>query len=364
MNKESIELKIPSSVLKTLRENSGYSIDQIAKKLKTSEDRIKAVEEGIASFTVIQIKKLSDVYHRPLAAFFETSPPEVSYALTDYRINREKKLPSEVHLAKRRAYYLAKKIADLSGKKSQIPTFSDVLKGDELANEFRKYLNVEPVGFEKPENILAFYKEVLEEKLIISIIEYPLKANDVRAFCISSDISVIVLNENDNTRIKLFSLFHELCHLLKRNSAICSIDIEADTENEEVERYCDLFAAEFLVPKDSLKLEVENLGILDWDAVSELSNLYGVSKQVIMLRLLRLGKISIEGYRKFKESLNVEMFKKKGFGRRSWDKVFQNRVGNIAIREVRNAYHKGDIAFSEAINIMDMKTKYVEKFIA
>jgi Zn-dependent peptidase ImmA (M78 family) len=363
MKKESMEIKIPSPVLRMLRESSGYSIDQIAKKLKTSEERIRAVEEGAASFTLNQIKKLADVYHRPLAAFFETSPPELKYTLSDYRINREKKLPSEVHLAERRAYYLAKKIAELSGKKSQIPTFPDGLKGEELANEFRKYLNVDHARFEKPENILAFYKKALEEKLIISIIEYPVKADDVRAFCISSDICAVVLNEKDDTRIKQFSLFHEVCHLLKRNSAICSIDVEAETKNQEAERYCDLFAAEFLVPKDSLKVQVENLGVLNWDAISELSNLYGVSKQVIMLRLLRLDKISIEGYRKFKDSLNVEKLKKKGFGRRSWDKVFHNRAGNLAIQEIRTAYHKGDIPFSEAINVLNMKTKYVEKLI-
>ncbi|MBI5207912.1 MAG: hypothetical protein HY934_08985, partial [Candidatus Firestonebacteria bacterium] len=45
---------------------------------------------------------------------------------------------------------------------------------DELALEFKKHLNVELLKSKKPEEILSHYKQVLEEKLIISIIEQPL----------------------------------------------------------------------------------------------------------------------------------------------------------------------------------------------
>lgn len=364
MKGENVELQIPSEVLKTLRETSGYSVEEIAKKLKTAEEKIKAVEEGKSSFTIIQIKKLADVYHRPLAAFFEPSLPKPQYALTDYRINREKKLPSEIYLAERRAFYLASKVAELSGKKSDIPDLPERLKGNVLANEFRKYLNVQPPRNEKPENILNHYKNILEEKLQISIIEYPLKADDVRAFCISTDLSAVVLNESDEAKIKLFSLFHEICHLLRRNSAICSIEIESDQRIPEVEWDCDLFAAEFLVPEEDLKLEINKIPTAGWDSISALSDTYGVSKQVVMLRLLRLGYIKQEAYTKFKNNLNIERLKKRKFGRRSWDKVFHNRVGELAIREIKNSYHKGDISFSEVINVMSMKTKYAEKFMS
>ena len=50
-------------------------------------------------------------------------------------------------------------------------------------------------------------------------------------------------------------------------------------------------------------------------------------------------------------------------GRRDWDKVFRNRIGNLAIRETTNAYRSGKISYSEVFDILNMKTKYIEKFL-
>ena len=320
---------------------------------------MQETEEGFASFTLTQIKKLADIYHRPLAAFFTDTLPKLP-ALSDYRINREKRLTPQIYIAERRAFYLANKLAELSDKKSQIPTFSETLKPDELAMEFRKYLNIELLKSKKPEEYLAHYKQVLEEKLLISIIELPLKAEDVRGFSVHSGISIIVLNENDQTQIKLFSLFHEAYHLIKKTSSICSIEIEQ--KDKDIESECNRFSAEFLVPLDDLKEERKRFSQLDENAISELSKTYGVSKQVIMLRLLWLRDITNEGYNKFKKE-STKKLKEKMFGRRNWDKVFKNRVGNLVIMETTNAYRSGKISYSEVIDILNMKTKYIETFV-
>src|SRR4030042_927489 len=88
---KSPEIKVNTDVLKTLRESSGYTVEEIAKKIKTSVTKVKEVEEGLASFTLTQIKKLADIYHRSLASFFTDTIPAMP-ALTDYRINRERRL--------------------------------------------------------------------------------------------------------------------------------------------------------------------------------------------------------------------------------------------------------------------------------
>jgi hypothetical protein len=54
-------------------------------------------------------------------------------ALTDFRINREKRLTPQVYIAERRANYIANKLAELTDKRSQIPDFPETLKPDELA---------------------------------------------------------------------------------------------------------------------------------------------------------------------------------------------------------------------------------------
>ncbi|MEM3334267.1 MAG: XRE family transcriptional regulator [Thermoplasmata archaeon] len=347
-------------VLKVLRESSGYTKDEIAEKLKTSVNKITLVEEGKASFTLIQIKKLAEIYKRPLAAFFSSSIPELPKA-PDYRINREKRLTSNVYLAQRRAQYLSEKIKELSGKRTQIPPFSQELKADDLAKEFRKTLNIELIKNRKSDEILTHYKKVLEDALTILIIEYPFKADDVRAFSIYSELSCVVLNEEDKPSIKLFSLFHEICHLIRRTGGICSIDLEQISQDEEY--FCNSFAAEFLVPSEDLRTEVDKYELLDEKAINQLTVLYGVSKQVMMIRLLENKYIEKGRYEEFKAKMEESVKKMEKFGRKNWDKVFLNRIGNLSLHEIRNAYQKQIITFYEASSILGLKTKYAEKFI-
>jgi len=366
MRKGRLKPKILPAVLKFMRMSSGYSVEDIAKKLGIEDPaKVKSIEEGKDLFTITQIKKLSDIYKRPLAAFFSDKPPEIPESLPDYRINRMKKLTPHVYLAQRRAYYLSTKIAELGDKKSQIPNYPDNIKPESLAREFRKYLNVEQMKSKSPSFILSYYKNILEEKLAISIIEFPLKADDVRAFSINSDVSIIVINENDNNRIKLFSLFHEVCHLIKRSSAICSIVVE-QASHDQIETFCNRFSAEFLVPEIELKREINKREMVSFDheSISKLANIYGVSKQVIMLRLLWLNFVDSRKYNEYKERAEKKEIKKGEFRKRNWDKVFYNRAGNLAIKEVSNSLRKGDITFFEAIDVLNMKSKYVEKFIS
>ncbi len=50
--KKGLAIKANREVLKALRESSGYSVEDIAKKLKASQEKLKATEEGTASFTL------------------------------------------------------------------------------------------------------------------------------------------------------------------------------------------------------------------------------------------------------------------------------------------------------------------------
>jgi Zn-dependent peptidase ImmA (M78 family) len=54
-------------------------------------------------------------------------------------------------------------------------------------------------------------------------------------------------------------LFHEIFHLIKRTSGICSIEIEQREENIETE--CNLLSAEFLVPLEDLKEQINFLNL-------------------------------------------------------------------------------------------------------
>jgi len=360
MGRKSIE--IPFQNLKVLREISGYTVAEVAKKLRTTEDKIKSVEEGKGKLILTQIKKLAEIYKCPLAAFFSDRIPPLPH-LTDFRINRDKRMTPQVYLAKRRAYYLLSEIERITDKTSIIPQFPDDTKPERLAIEFRRHLGIKLIKSKRPKEILRFYKGEIEKKMFIPIIEYPFKADDVRAFSIFSRISITVLNEEDSPQVKLFSLFHEIGHLLRKISGICSIEIEPE-QKEEIESFCNKFAAEFLVPAEDLKFEIKRLklGTFDFNSITKLSKIYGVSKQVIMLRLLWLRYIDREQYQEFKSKYEEPV--KKQFGRRNWDEVFLNRASESIVNEVKQAYEKGILSFADVVGILGIKAKYVEKFLS
>jgi len=64
------KVRTSPSVLRALRENSGYTQEDVAKKLKIPLERVIAIENGEDSFTLSQIKRLANLYKYPLAAFF------------------------------------------------------------------------------------------------------------------------------------------------------------------------------------------------------------------------------------------------------------------------------------------------------
>jgi len=361
------EIKIRPEVLSTLINTSGYEVEEVTKRTQIPLKRIK---EG--NLTLSQLKKLAGILKRPLAAFFSDEVPKLK-TLPDYRLNRERKINPEVLLAQRKLKYLIKKLKELGVEKTLIPSFSLTLSPAELAEKFRSYLNIGLIKNNKPNELLDTYKKVLEDRLNLIIIEYPLKprkkkkteaSDDVRAFSIYSELAGIVLNENDHPSVKLFSLFHEVCHLLKKSSGICSLEYEVEKQFED-ESYCNQFAAEFLVPSEDIKKELKNYRVTFNtlpEIVNKLSKIYAVSKQVVLLRFLYLRYISFQQYEEFKRQLE-EKGKKPQYGIRKWDKIFKNRIGNAVIKEVKKSLMENKISFYEALNILDVKVKYAEKFL-
>ena len=367
MNSKEDAVSIAPQLLLKLRENTGYSESRAAKKAGISAEELAKIEKGEKKVTITLIKKLSEAYEYPLVTFFEEKAPEQPSKLKDYRINRNKTINPEVKKAERRAYYLINALEEISEERGRIPEYPKDHTAAELAKSFREKINLEKPSVKKAEDALESYKARLEDRLGIVITEDALKSEDVRAFCINSDIPIVVLNESDKPEIKLFSLFHELCHLIRRSSTICSTESDS---NYDVERYCNRFAAEILIPKNEIIREKSLKATFSRKNVSELSRKYFVSKHAAMIKLLEEKLITQADYSEFKNAFNKEMLEehkksseKKRFGKRNWEKIYLKRIGKKVAETVRNAHHQEKISTADAIDILNVKSKYAEKVL-
>lgn len=137
--------------------------------------------------------------------------------------------------------------------------------------------------------------------------------------------------------------------------------MEIEWDGAEIEMACNSFSAEFLVPLDDFKKECKRFSTFNGNTITELGKIYGVSERIIILRLLHAGVIDKKVYAEFKRESKEKAGRKTR--QRNWEKIFWNRDGGLAIRKISEAYHSGEISYSEVIDVLNMKTKYIEKFI-
>ena len=177
---------------------------------------------------------------------------------------------------------------------------------------------------------------------------------------------IIAVNRSDSERGKVFTLFHELAHLIRRSSALCSVNFSE--RNDEEEKMCDKIAGNILVPNNQInKLDIKNVDI---EMIKELSNKYGVSQFVILKRLYDEGKISFSYYNsKYEELYNnfmenktiIKNIKQKNDFRIPYHIKYINGHGTLFPAMIINAYRDGKISLGETCKVLNVKTKQVPK---
>ena len=106
---------------------------------------------------------------------------------------------------------------------------------------------------------------------------------------------IYVNNSRPDTR-QIFTLFHELAHLLSRTGGI---DKPIDSYiqylqgyDRQIEVLCNQFAAEFLVPDADFDQRLKLLPSVREQSIEELARQYHVSREVILRKLLDRKRIS------------------------------------------------------------------------
>ncbi|HKI70172.1 MAG TPA: helix-turn-helix transcriptional regulator, partial [Verrucomicrobiae bacterium] len=121
-------IAVNASLLAWAREESGYEVDQVAKRLQVKEERVAAWEKGELRPTMRQVEKLAHFFHRPLSIFFLPRRPQLPPLAAEYR-----RLPDvepghespELRLALRQMLTRRENVLNLMGELGEpIPEFS------------------------------------------------------------------------------------------------------------------------------------------------------------------------------------------------------------------------------------------------
>ena len=146
--KTTIKVNVEPSIIKWAIGSSGWTDDDLIKKLKISQNTYSGWLQGEQSPTLRQLEDLASAIKRPLAAFFLSIPPVEKPLPKDYRMipDREGKFDKKTILAIRRARRLQKISKELSDNLSSsisysLPKATIANNPKQLAERYRQKLN-------------------------------------------------------------------------------------------------------------------------------------------------------------------------------------------------------------------------------
>ena len=332
----------------------------------------KSWETGEKYPTWNQLRKVSKKYNVPTAFFFMTSVPEIDDfpRLINFRKlnvenfkNESPNLIKEIRKSESRRENYLDLLFELDG---DIPNFETkpALSKDELIKYIRDKLEVslddQKCWIRKNNyldknhyNFLNKWKGIITEKMGVLIFETEgVLLEEMRGLYIfHENVPIILLNGKDTTNGRIFSLFHELTHLLMGESAICD-----NMESSKKEIFCNAVSGEFLVPDYDLNKNIRNVSD---DSIKELSHLYGVSTHVILRRLYDTQNISRNEYNARVDNFNemITYASVSSGGSRFNNVIKYNSEYYCAV--VLEAYENGIINSGEFCKFTSLKKKFI-----
>jgi Zn-dependent peptidase ImmA (M78 family)/transcriptional regulator with XRE-family HTH domain len=378
------QIPVNPKVLKWARQTAGYNkIEDVVNEIKRKRITVEVVEaweEGKSSPSYEQLERLAyEIYKRPLALFFFPEPPEEEAPKQSFRTLPQEEIdlmePSLLYLI-RRAKAMQENLRELfNGTNPAAKKICGDIKigrSDSVSNVaivIRKYLNVglsTQYALKTNEEALKYWRTLLEEHGIF-IFKDAFKDEDCSGFCLYDNVFPIIYLNNSQPKIRqIFTLFHELAHLLFRTGGV---DFRHNDfvqnlrgENKHIEVFCNRFAGEFLVPTAEIRTQIQKKKIDD-NLLSQLAKKFSVSREVILRKCLDLGYVTQTFYEAKVEEWEKERMERSGPS--SGGDYYLTQEAYLSGRYVETAfskYYQGVISKLQLADYFGIKEANVSNF--
>ena len=343
--------------------------------LLAKEPQITGWLSGEKKPTIRQLKQLAKKFHIPFGYFFLDELPERESPIPHFRtkdgdaFKPSDSLLETIETLMRRQEWTEDILLDWGEEKLKFANSVTLDTPIEATVDIiRKVLNIEN-GWARDmptwTNAFKLLRERTEEARIFTVVNGVVNNNthrkldvrEFRGFVLYNDICpFIFINNNDAISGKIFTIIHEIVHILLGKSA--SFDLrELQASDNEIELYCNRCTAEFLVPKEDLIKELDRTG-LDYDV---LARIFKVSSIVIARRLLDLDKITKTEFHEFyRDHIEQDYQVQRGSGGNYYNTV-PYKLSNRFIDVITKAVNRNDILYRDAFKITGLKAKTFEK---
>jgi Zn-dependent peptidase ImmA (M78 family) len=378
------EVLVNGKVLRWARQIRGLSLPAAAELLAITTDELDSYESGGKKPLVGTLRNMSAKYQINFTSLLMPEPLPPRKLPTDHRSRPyQKPLSLETLVAIEDVTEALETFKDFSGKKLHIPKLRigrATLREnpeDVAARERQKFgvsYEVQKSWRDAAKARREWRRRIEERGIFTYMIGLP--PNELCGFSILHDgLAALCINDNESTEgAKTFTLLHEYCHLLLRKAGISD-----QNDSNRVERFCNKFAANFLVPRNLLTACVtsflEDVTFpydFTYSDVGRLSRAFLVSNSCIALRLEETELAPRGFYGKKKMLWDVAVHPKRSTPIQSTTaplkisqvRVRMKRIGRLHTSTVLEAWKRKAINSYDASELMGMRTEYFPKFEA
>jgi len=374
-------LPINPLVLKWARETRGLSVEEVADMLgrkSISAETVAVWETGVESPNFIQLETLAyKVYNRPLAVFFFPVIPNEETTRTEFRTLPDTVIdelpPGMVKLYRKAKLYQLYLEELCEGERPSKFSLLDQFALDEhcqlipVVSEIRDALGVsieDQSTWLSAETAAKKWREALEASGIF-VFKDAFRNDEFSGFCLyDQNYPLIFVNNSMPASRQVFTLFHELAHLLYGSGGVDFRNRDAVRSFQgyylDVEVCCNRFANECLVPSqvfDSLPIEVSE------EHFQKLAEYFSVSREVILRNYLDRGLIDASYYERMavkwvdqaKTARNVSPGGNYYYNIRTY-------LGNRYIDLVYRRYYQNKITVDNVAEYLNVKAKNLPTF--
>ena len=358
------------AVLKWAREESGYSLEDVCARFP----RYQQWEAGEAGPTYPQLERLGGFFKRPIAVFFFPEPPELPPVRSSFRTissGEFNRLSPRMRYLLRKAQSFQMSLAELNGSRN--PAARHILRDmrfgssgnvDQMAGRVRKYLGIsfaQQCAWPDTRTAFANWRDAVERHGV-AIFKDAFREDIYSGFCLyDKQFPVIYVNNSAKTR-EIFTVFHELAHLLFATSGIFAYSEDRHESrpigDQKVEAACNRFAAQFLLPDRLFAREMEGRAP-DGQAAEQIAGKYCISRESVMRRFLDRKLTSRKKYLEAAERWRDQQGKPGKGGNAYRNKIVY--LGENYLRLAFSMFHRNAITERELAEHLDISISHIEK---
>lgn len=373
---ENINIAVNHEVLVWAREAIVLNRTNASEKTGISAKRLIQLEEGEKQPTLAELKELSKAYKRTIATLLLKTPPKEKPLPPDRRTVNSTDLGNfheKTIMAVRKARALVVSLIELKQDAGiAIPPFKykATMQDDpaQLASKLRKEFDLDEVRhFENINYALDAYIEKVES-LGVAVFQLSLTQDKLRGFSIVDEVTPIIgiKRGGEPPTAKIFTLFHELGHIILNEGGLCDL---SDSTTVQIEKWCNGFAAEILIPtSDLLQKEIvirkRDQGEKMWTKkeLVELGNYFHVGPLAILRSLLENKLTTVAYYKDRHEAWNKPSFgrAKKPEGRNLAKETIKEK-GRTYVSLAFSAFDQNRIDLKDLSDFLGLKFSYIAK---